>query len=402
MPTLANYYQFEGTHWETGCVRNFIAHRGFTAPHTGRPYSEALLLGVSGGITFGYFTFVYQGYDPQCNILTRNTFDPFDTMLSRLGVVQYLEHTSKPGRAVEILVDTLADGVPAIVWADMWSLSYNALPHDGMWGAFPILVYSYEPEQGIVRIADRARVPLTITPAELETARGRIKKHKFRLLTLDAPDPDKLASAVHLGIGDAIRLFTEKPPKGAKHNFGLNALEFWADMLRRPKQRLSWEKVFPPGLPMYAGLTSAYNFAFLFGKGSDQDGERSLYADFLDEAALLLNRPALREVAGLFRESARAWRKLPEALLPDDVAPFGETRELMWRRHLLFLEQGSAALDEIRSIDGRLQAIRQDVAAEFPLDEAGIIAHRERLAEHILQIHQHEGAAIQALQTASM
>jgi hypothetical protein len=50
---------------ENGSVHNFFAARGFTAPHTGEPYSEALLLGVSGGVTFGYFTFHYEGYDPQ-------------------------------------------------------------------------------------------------------------------------------------------------------------------------------------------------------------------------------------------------------------------------------------------------------------------------------------------------
>ncbi len=74
MPTIADYNQFEGTHWETGSIRNFMAARGFTAPHTGKPYSEAFLLGISGGITVGYFNFAYEGVDPQCNILTRNTF----------------------------------------------------------------------------------------------------------------------------------------------------------------------------------------------------------------------------------------------------------------------------------------------------------------------------------------
>ena len=50
MATITDYNQFAGTHWETGSIRNFLAARGFIAPHTGRPYSEAFLLGVSGGI----------------------------------------------------------------------------------------------------------------------------------------------------------------------------------------------------------------------------------------------------------------------------------------------------------------------------------------------------------------
>ena len=76
MPTLENFTQFEGRYWDTAAIRNALDYQGVKAPHTGEPYSEAMLLGISGGVTFGYFTFHYQGYDPQVNLLTRNTFDP--------------------------------------------------------------------------------------------------------------------------------------------------------------------------------------------------------------------------------------------------------------------------------------------------------------------------------------
>jgi len=401
MPTIANYSQFDGTHWETGTVRNFFAQRGFSAPHTGKPYSEALLLGASGGIVMGYFTFLYKGYDPQCNILTRNTFDPLDKMLSRLGVVQNIQQTAQAQRAEKILIDTLEEGQPAIVWADMWSLPYNALPWDkGMWGAMPVIVYGYEPEEDVVRIADRARVPLTVTSGELAAARGRIKKFKHRLLTLEAPVHEKLAAAVRLGICDTIQLFTEKPPKGSKNNFGLNAYQFWAKMLRQPKQRLSWEKQFPAGLPMVAGLTSAYEFSSLFGKGGDEDGERGMYADFLDEAALLLENRSLKEAAAQFRTAAAVRQQLPATLLPDEMEPFGETRQLMLRKHMLFLEKGGGGLEEIQAINARLGAIREGISSDFPLAQAEVEAFRERLAEQILAIHDAEATAVQALQDA--
>lgn len=401
MPVIETYNAFGGRHWETGSVRNYLAQRGFTAPHTGEPYSEALLMGVSGGAAFGYFTFLYEGHDPQCNILTRNTFDPLDKMLSRLGVVQYVEHTAKPERAEAILIDTLAAGEPAIVWADMWSLPYNALPQDEeMWGAFPLIVFGYEPEEERVAIADRAAVPLAVTPAELAAARGRIKKLKHRLLTLDAPLEHKLASAVRLGIGDTIQLYKEKPPKGSKNNFGLNAYHYWAKMLTNPQQRRSWEKQFPAGSPMYAGLVSAYNFSCLFGKGTTQDAERGLYADFLDEAALLLENPILTEAAAQFRAAGALWRQVPHLLLPDEIPPWSESRALMLRRHTLFLEQGNAALAEMEVINGRLRAIRAAVETEFPLTQTEVEAFRARLARHLLAIHDAEAAAVQTLQDA--
>jgi hypothetical protein len=401
MPTLSGYKQFAGRHWETGSIYNFFAHRGFTAPHTGAPYSEAFMLGVSGGITVGYFKFAYEGYDPQCNILTRNTFDPLDTLLSRLGVIQNREQTGSAGRAEAILVATLQEGLPAIVWTDAWSLPYNGFEADeGMWGSFPLIVYGYEPEQETVMIADRASVPLTVTPAELAAARGRIKKDKYRLLTLEAPDEKKLVPAVQMGIYDIIRHFTEPPPRGTPNNFGLKALQFWAQMLRQPKHRQSWEKWFPAGQSMYAGLTSAFYFAFIFGKGTALDAERALYASFLEEAVVLLSRPALRAAAESFRASGAAWGQLPAALLPDSVAPFREARELMWRRHRLFLEEGGAALPAMQEIDGRLVALRDAMRDDFPLNPAQVVAHREEIADRLDAIHNAEQAAVELLQAA--
>src|SRR5690242_4625638 len=99
MTVLENYRHFDGYHWETGCLYNFFDYRGVKAPHSGKPYSEALMLGVSGGIVMGYFSFSYQGFDPQARVLTRNTFDPRSTLLARLGVVQNIYQTTNAQKA---------------------------------------------------------------------------------------------------------------------------------------------------------------------------------------------------------------------------------------------------------------------------------------------------------------
>ena len=396
MPTLNNYHHFAGRHWETGSVHNYFAYRNVNAPHTNQPYSEALLLGVSGGIVMGYFTFAYEGYDPHVALLTRNTFDPLNTMLSRLGVVQEIRQTTKPDKGIRNLVDTLEEGLPAITWADIWSLPYNALAYDeGMWGTFPIVIYGYEEETDQVWIADRAAVPLTVTTEQLMTARARIKKDKFRIVTLEMPDPEKLASAISAGIWDCIKLFTEKPPKGATKNFGLAAYQHWIAMLTKPKQRQSWQKEFPVGVKLYAGLTSAFDR--MGAVGVRNDGERALYAEFLEEASMILQKPALREIAAQFRTSADAWRELGCALLPDSVASFKETRELTVRKNELFITQGGAALAEIQQINTRLVALRTEVIADFPLDAQGIQTLQETIAERLQRIHDLEAEAIHAL-----
>lgn len=399
MPVLNDYNQFAGLHWETGSVRNFFAHRGVQNPYTGEPFSESFFLGVSGGAVMGYFSFAYEGYDPMARILTRNTFDPLDTLLSRLGVVQNIQRTARPDKGEANLVETLRNGVPAIAWADAYSLSYNAFPEDaGMWAMFPILVYGYDKSQDTVWIADRAHVPLTTTTAELAAARGRVKKDKFQLLTLDPPIEEKLPAAIKAGIWDCIKLYTERPPKGTRNNFGLAALRWWADLLVQPKARLSWERVFPPGRKFYAGLTSAFHDINIFGKHGQ--AERDVYAEFLDEASLILDNPALKGAAEKFRASAAAWDRLSEALLPDDVPPFQETRQLMLRRHQRFLAEGNAALNEIHAIDQRLAEIKTEITPDHPLDHTEIIAMRQDIRDHVMSVHDHEHAAVTALQEA--
>lgn len=396
MTILKNYNHFDGLHWETGCIYNFLDYRGFKAPHTGQPYSEALLLGVSGGITMGYFMFAYAGLDPQARILTRNTFDPLTTMLSRLGIVQNVYQTDKPEKGYANLLRELESGLPALVWADSFSLPYNYWVQKDMWFMRPILVYGVDEQAGLVWIADRARVPLTATSAELAQARARVKKDKFRLVTLEAPDPKKLASAIQQGIWDCIKLFTEKPPKGGKNSFGLAAYRHLAELLTHPKARLSWEKEFPAGPKMYSGLVWFLTDLLMFCRAEGAD--RPLYATFLEEASLVLNKPALQQAAQHFRRSGQAWETFRQAILPDEIPAFRETRELMLQRQQLFREQGSRAREPIQAINARLAEIRATMAADFPLNPAQVIDFRRNLSERILAIHDIEKDAIDLLQ----
>ena len=399
MTILSDYNQFAGRHWETGTVHNFWAYRGVTAPHTGQPLSEALLMGISGGVVMGYFSFAYEGYDPMARILTRNTFDPWDTMMSRLGVGQNILHTSKPERGLHNLLDTLASGVPAIVWADMFSLPYNDLPDDeGMWGMMPVLVYGYDEEKDEVWLADRASVPLTVSTADLHAARARVKKDKFRIITLESPRLERLATAVSAGIWDSIKLYTEKPPKGSKNNFGLAAFQHWAKLLTKPRTRLSWAKEFPAGQKLLAGLMSVYSDVYQFGK--DSIAERDTYADFLDEASLILDKPALLEVAHQFRTSATTWQALGPILLPETAPLLSEVRQLMDEEHRLFLQQGNASLARRQQIRARLTEIKAEVGSDFPLNEPEVNEFLGNIAAHVLQIHDLEATAVATLQQA--
>lgn len=395
--------QFTGRHWETGSIRNALAVQGVKAPHTGKPYSEALLLGISGGIAFGYFTFEYKGYLPHVAMLTRNTFSPFTTILERLGVSQDLQQTNKAEIAEKNLIHVLESGLSPLVWVDQYSLPYNDLsPKDAMWNMMPVL--AVEKDGRSVTIADRSSQPLHLSMDDLTKARGRVKEDRFKLMTLDTPQTNKLPAAVHKGICQTIQLFTEEPPRGTRNNFGFAAYEKFAELLVNTRNKQSWERFFPAGVRMYHALAGspsqpgAYHWASTWCSADGAD--RGLYADFLDEAAEILKKPGLRDAAEIFRKSYKLWLKFADALLPDNVRMLGESKKLIRKKHDLFIDQGGTALPEIKKINVRLRELLKEAETNFPLSQVQAADLRAKLRELVLKISAVEQQAVDMLQSA--
>src|SRR5687768_16362724 len=57
---VTNYVRFGGTNPETAALANAMACVGVTAPHTGQPYSEAMVFGVGGGLGAGYILWEFK------------------------------------------------------------------------------------------------------------------------------------------------------------------------------------------------------------------------------------------------------------------------------------------------------------------------------------------------------
>lgn len=402
MALLPNYNAFAGRHAETGSVVNALASQGVRAPHTGKAVSEALLLGISGGITVGYFTFAYEGYAPHIALLTRNTFDPFETLLDRLAIPREFRQSENPAKGEANLIATIEEGAAPIVWADAFSLPYNNIPWDDRnWAAAPLIVYGVEGDT--VSIADRSAAPFHVDRATLATARGRIKKDRQRIMELDAPNFDLLPEAVHRGIAQCLALFTEKPPRGKKENFGLAALENWAKLLTDARNRQGWAKQFPPGEALWQALLGTHwqpgVLGWVMAWGAGDGAERGLYADFLDEAATILGKPALNEAAATFRESHAAWLDLAQNLVPAQ-GPLREAHTLLLERDRRFKNEGGGAVDEVRALDAQLATLRSDTLANFPMSPSEVAALEEQIAEQVLAIRGIESRAVTEMQGA--
>lgn len=396
MPKLQNYHHVPGYHPTTATIAGALAYHGVSAPHRDGPVTEALLAGIAGGIALGYFYFAYEGYDPQVNIVTRNSFDGygFDSVRTRLGISVDLLQTTSEKKGRENLIGVLEEGEVPIVWLDTLSLGYEKSElGEEMWSVLPVIVYAYEDEESA--LADRADAPIVLPTERVDRARARIKKERFKVATIDTPDFSALPEAVAEGIESCLALYFEKPPKGSAKNWGATALDRWQKLLRSSSKD-SWISVLPTTKDLYAGLTTVYKYAFLYWKDDSETADRALYADFLDEASTILDNPALAEVAGEFRKAAEAWKAVANALLPESVPLLAGSRKLLHRRHSAFLAKGSEAMDEIASIDGELATAR-DEAAGLELSDAERSALQEGIADALERVQAVEVPAFHAL-----
>lgn len=394
---------YSGIHHETGSVHTVLALQGVKAAHTDGLVSEALLLGISGGAAFGHFVFEYEGYAPHLILLTRNTFSPLETLFDRLALAREVLQTAKPETGNENLRRVLDGGCPALVWADMFSLPYNNLPKDEhMWGVMPVVVTAIEGDTALV--VDRSQRPFRVPLAVLTAARGRIRENKYRVMCLDGFDPARVPSAVQKGLWQAISLYIDAPPKGKRDNFGLAAYQYWAEMLTNTRNKMSWERNFAPGRRMTSALVGDGWQTGIFDHirpiGAGDNAERDLYAQFLEEAAVILKKPALGEAAVGFRAAGQAWRAFSEAILPDSIPALASIKALKLKRREVWWEQGGDGAEALAGLNDALTRQIRALHDAFPLTEAEARDYRAGLREHVLRIHDIERDAVMAMQGA--
>jgi hypothetical protein len=397
-----------GVHAETASLRTVFAHAGIVAPHTGEPFSEAMLFGLGGGVGFMYFVFTYEGWPPLLALILRRHgksggYSGFvDRILRRTGVEASIGETKSAAAAQRALVRALRDGQPALCSVNEMGLPYLGIPdllsgptpptlvvHGGT--PYAIVVFGLEPDGGPVLVADRRPRPLRLARDELAAARGSVPALKHRLVTVAPP---REAPDLRAAIREAIRNGCDGWLRPETTNFGFPALEKWAALLTDERDKRAWPRQFAAPAALFAGLTAVYHFI-----ETDQTGGgalRGLQAAFLDEAADALGDPALRAVADRYREAATLWTDLARSALPDHVPALAESRQLTDLRLRRFAEGGDEVGDEMRTI----WAKRDDAGRAFVADPWSDEERRAllaRLATQVLTIHEVELDAVERL-----
>jgi hypothetical protein len=394
-------WHFPGNVAATTALRVLLAHAGLRAPHTGEPFSEALLFGLAGGVGVGVFSFFYEKEGIATFFLAgRHLWHDHLAYLrracERLGVSAEVRESGGAKAGERQLRDALAPG-PCVAWLDGTLLPHRAAPGQCGGGSYDVVTVYRLDDEGTALVGDRTDEPVRVPLAALAEARARNKKDRNRLLSLaGAPGTPDLASAVRDGLrACAVGLTGEGAPKSARSAFSLDALGRWAERLHGSKDKERWDRVFPPGGRLWQALVSVYDYVEHYGTGGGLC--RPLFAEFLAEAADALGRPALRPLAERYADLGRAWGELADAALPDDVPELREAKELHARKAELRAEGGPGAADEVRAVWDRLGELARQARERFPLSDADSEALRLRLQQRVAALAEGERAAHAAL-----
>jgi len=154
------------------------------------------------------------------------------------------------------------------------------------------------------RLRDLAPAPIPVTWAELAEARAGVASARHRLIEAQPPPgPVDLAGAAAAGIAVSWRGMLEPPMR----NFGVPGLAKWAELLTAPRDPKGWPRLLePPGRQLQL-LTWLHHWV---ETGTGGGFFRAMYAECLEAAAGLLERPELARLAGDYRELAAAWTDL--------------------------------------------------------------------------------------------
>jgi hypothetical protein len=398
----AAYQLLGGVHPDTHAIAGVLANRGLLAPHTGQPLSEAMVLGVGGGLGAGYILWEFKAHDAGYRTLVfgfRNDWQYPDRWArktcARLGVPAEVHETGSTRRAAEELRAAVGQGVPAIVWADQQLLGYRHLP---AWleghGGPPVTVYGLDDAAGVALVDDRNRAPLTVPLDALASARARVVSYRQRLLVLDAPaaelDVERLRAAVRDGLAEQVEHLGQR-----SDSFSLPAFRKWGRLLTDTRNAKAWPRVFADRVSLFDACLSVYE-NLEPRAGSDGGNLRGLYAEFLEEAAGLLDAPKLDGAAAAYREAADRWGQVAEVALPADAEPFAEARRLTDQLQAE-VERGDAGRDRAAATAGRLWALRDRWRPAFPGDGDRVEALLAKLAAAVGAACRAEEAALAAL-----
>jgi len=223
------------------------------APHTGEPWTEAMLVGLAGGIGFMYFIFEYKGLHPTMTIIARHHPEPYlPAALARAGVPFTAPQTTSAKKATAALRAALDGGATPIC-----TVSRDSLPWHGVRGP----LYSQDPhpvavigvEGDTVYLDDERVTPIPVAEDAFVAAWSAYRKGKHSMITVSTSTVD-IAAASTVDVSDIGGAVTDAVATTCAHltgpvlgntfdvNFGFSGARKLAAQLRDPKGPEGWSQ----------------------------------------------------------------------------------------------------------------------------------------------------------------
>lgn len=300
-----------GVHHDSALLHNVLRASGIKAPHTGEPWTEAMLAGLAGGIGFMYFVFEYAGHHPMMTIVARHHPEPYlPAALRRAGVEFDQLQTGSARKAVAAL---RAVQGPAICTVVRDLLPWNEARGD-MFGQDPCDVAVIGADGNTLYVDDELPAPIAVAEDEFVAAWSAYRKGKHSMLTISGARDIDLGAAVAEAVATTCAHLTG-PVLGNSFdvNFGFSGADKFVAQLRDPRGKTGWTQRYAHPDAFSTALNRLHDCLEVEYAGPG--ALRPLYADFLDEAGAALNRPAYREAAALFRGAGESWSAVAGAAL---------------------------------------------------------------------------------------
>ncbi len=315
-------------HHDSALLAHLLTQAGVTAPDTAKPYSEAMLTGMAGGIGFLYSVFEYAGHAPMLTIVAQHHPQPWlPTALDNLGLPYRERRATSQAKALAELRDVV-NSRAVYCTVDRTRLAWHAGCSGLHTDPYGVVVVGAGPE--LVWLDDDSPAPRELSLDTFASAwSGYAKGRHHSLVIGDAADvPVDLTASIEAAVRLTVAHLTG-PVLGNSFdaNFGFTGMVRLATQLRDERTKTGWARRF--GTAETFALAMRRLEECLEREYTAAGATRPIYAEFLDEAAALLDpsgADALRTAAELFRESGVVWSRMASTAASHGALTDGEAQ----------------------------------------------------------------------------
>jgi Butirosin biosynthesis protein H, N-terminal/Domain of unknown function (DUF4872) len=297
-------------HCGSGAFRDLLEFHGLS--WTDAPLSEGMAFGLGAGLGFAYVEL--PEIEPPIYLVGRTAGLERDTC-AHLGIDLDLRQTDDEDEGWRWLREELEAGRPTMVWADIGELEYlnvrlRMTMHD-------IVVCGYDDAEDVAFIADNDRDDIqrcslpALARARNSQAFPAPNRHGTWVMDFPSALPDARGT-----IETAVRGAVDNMRDGGRSLMDSGAPMGLGAVAAIEAAFPAWPERFGERLP--SALRGLRTFVVKAGTGGALF--RSLHAEFLRDAAALLEDDGLADAAAVYGELSPAWVAAAEASAGDDPA----------------------------------------------------------------------------------